>query len=390
MKILVIPAWFPSNSKPHYVKWIIPHIKMLKDHGHDVFVIHIDFDTDCTQTQIEDEPGIRRVIVRERHPQRLQRVGFVYRNHLRIFQKYLDHHYHEIVSRWGVPDILHAHTSMPAGFCAARLARRIKKPVIVTEHFSGVHSDIKYPWRLKKYYRQTSEIAHGIYAVSPSLHSKMTGKKIHMDGCLPNPIDTDFFCRQALAKQDKKVFNIVSIGNVSMRKGTDVLLQALNNLDSEIPWFCTIIGDDTHLNYFRRFIRPELLRSRFKFTGLVSQHMIRTYNQNADVCVVASRRETANVSMLEALACGTPVIATRCGGPESLLDDTVSLIIEPEDTQALVQALTSMYSSEASKYNADTNRKYVLDRYSIEAVYAKTLQVYQRAIEQVAEDDTYE
>ncbi len=384
MKVLVIPAWFPSDSKKHHARWIIPHIKMLKDHGHDVFVIHIDFDSDCAQTRIQDEIGIRRVIARERHPQILQRAGFVYQNHIRIYQQYLDDNYQEIISRWGMPDILHAHTSMPAGFCAARLARRIKKPVIITEHFSGVYSDIKYPWRLTKYYRQTSEMADGLYAVSPSLQSKMA-KKIQMNGFLPNPIDTDFFYPPASpTKQDDRVFNIVSIGNVSMRKGTDILFQALNKLEHDIPWFCTILGDASNLEYFRKFIKPELLRSRFKFTGLVKQDIIRTYNQNADVCVVASRYETANVSMLEALACGTPVIATKCGGPESLLDESVSIIIDAGDSQALASALTQMYSSAATKYSTDNNRKFVLDRYSIAAVYAETLQAYQRAIDPVS------
>ena len=66
---------------------------MLKDHGHDVFVIHIDFDSDCAQTRIQDEIGIRRVIARERHPQILQRAGFVYQNHIRIYQQYLDDNY---------------------------------------------------------------------------------------------------------------------------------------------------------------------------------------------------------------------------------------------------------------------------------------------------------
>ena len=103
----------------------------------------------------------------------------------------------------------------------------------------------------------------------------------------------------------------------------------------------------------------------------------------SEMCIRDSY-ETANVSMLEALACGTPVIATKCGGPESLLDESVSIIIDAGDSQALASALTQMYSSAATKYSTDNNRKFVLDRYSIAAVYAETLQAYQRAIDPVS------
>ena len=88
---------------------------------------------------------------------------------------------------------------------------------------------------------------------------------------------------------------------------------------------------------------------------------------DSDAFVLSSQYETFGVVVIEALALGLPVIATRCGGPESIVRDEDGLLIPIEDISSLAIAMKTIYDNRL-KYNAEEIRTACSDRYSEKSV----------------------
>lgn len=83
--------------------------------------------------------------------------------------------------------------------------------------------------------------------------------------------------------------------------------------------------------------------------------------------------------LIEALATGLPVVATRSGGPEDIVDSSVGLLVDPDDSPALAGAMLRMYRERVAwRQRAAAIRSYADDRYSERAVTDLILDTYQR------------
>ncbi len=286
--------------------------------------------------------------------------------------------YLEAVERWGAPDILHAHVSLPGGYLAARLGQEFAVPVIVQEHYSGFLSEARFWWRKGCFVKEMGRHIQGFYAVSPSFAERINRSGLlRVSGVLPNPIDTDLF-RLENRRINPKVFRIVTTGDMGWGKGTDILFEALRMLPRSCDWHLTLFGDTRERKRFENWLRDPAFAERVSLPGKVPPTELAREYSRSDLFVVSSRIETANVSMLEAMACGMPVVATRCGGPEGLLDTSVGLLVENEKSSLLAQAILTMFERQ-NDYSADRLRQFVLHRYSKPAVRRLVLNAYESA-----------
>jgi glycosyltransferase involved in cell wall biosynthesis len=96
--------------------------------------------------------------------------------------------------------------------------------------------------------------------------------------------------------------------------------------------------------------------------------------------VLPSRAESFGAVLVEALACGTPVVATRCGGPEDIVSDEVGTLVPPEDENALAEGIGRILQRRGM-YNPERLRTYALERFSWERVANDTVNVYQQALQ---------
>jgi teichuronic acid biosynthesis glycosyltransferase TuaC len=101
--------------------------------------------------------------------------------------------------------------------------------------------------------------------------------------------------------------------------------------------------------------------------------------RNSSVVVLPSRRETFGVVLAEALACGTPVVATRCGGPEDIVDENVGLLIPPGDPQALATAIRSVVDRRA-EFPAAVLSRHSLQRFGADVVTKQMETIYKNAL----------
>lgn len=284
-------------------------------------------------------------------------------------------------------DLIHAHIAYPEGVLAARLGRRYGVPVVTTEQAMWK------PW-LDDYPSVRRQVLSALDDIEiVSVLSEALRKQVHeiVPGeietrLLPNMIDERIFTPPETS--DERVADrLLFVGTVRRVKGLDVLVRALPHVIEDHPDVHLRVVGEPFLPAYRederavRELVDELgLGDRVEFAGGRPPAGVAEEMSRAAALVVPSRRESFATVVPEALACGTPVIATRCGGPEEILTEETGLLVPTEDPPALAGALDDLLSGRASFF-PETLRSHALDRYGREATRERIRDLYRAAIE---------
>src|SRR2546425_3891544 len=178
---------------------------------------------------------------------------------------------------------------------------------------------------------------------------------------IPCGVDPEVFkpVRQADAREalgrDQCERLVLFVGRIEQIKGIDVLLRALGLLFQRHPDLrsdiCLLViggaldpGDDApeteKILELRRLVHEHRMESNVAFVGSRDQEQLALYYAAADVCAVPSLTESFGLVALEAMACGTPVVGTRVGGLQTLIEDGESgLLVPAGDDTALAEAI---------------------------------------------------
>jgi glycosyltransferase involved in cell wall biosynthesis len=125
----------------------------------------------------------------------------------------------------------------------------------------------------------------------------------------------------------------------------------------------------------RELVRALGLTDRVHFLGEVAPNDVATLMRRSALLVVPSRRETFSLVTAEALASGTPVVATRCGGPEEIITDDTGQLTEVDDAAALAIAIESTLNR---TYDRAALRRYAIDRFGSGVAAERLGQLYER------------
>jgi len=250
-------------------------------------------------------------------------------------------------------DLIDSHYVYPDGFAAIQLGRFFKKPVVVSARGSDINLYRTFPL-IRKLLQYVLRNADGVIAVSRALKQSMVqlGIPERRISSIPNGVDTEKFypmmkeqARRELGLQCPKL--LLSVGNLTPNKGFDLLIGAFpmvaEKLDKEHVHLA-IVGDGPSRNELEAMISRLRLDSRVHLVGAVPHAKLRLWYSAADVFCLASHREGWPNVILESLACGTPVVATRAGGiPEILSSDILGLLTE-RDERKISGAITAALS----------------------------------------------
>ena len=145
--------------------------------------------------------------------------------------------------------------------------------------------------------------------------------------CLPIPIDTDFFSPAPHKRVDGRIGFSGRLDDP--RKNLQLLLRALSHLRQAGHRLSALLIGGEPDERLRRLIRELGLGDAVEFTGYLSIETLRDKLRTLDLFVVPSHQEGLCIAALEAMACGCPVVSTRCGGPEEfVLDDETGFLVE--------------------------------------------------------------
>jgi glycosyltransferase involved in cell wall biosynthesis len=234
-------------------------------------------------------------------------------------------------------DCIDSHFVYPDGFAAVRLGKKLRLPVIVSARGSDINL---YPsFRLiRPMLRWTLAHAAGVIAVSADLKVKMIAlgipeTKIRV---IPNGVDAERFQPRNAKSARKQLglpeegFLLVSVGSLIEAKGHHLLIAAVAELAKSFPKLrLYILGEGVYRSRLEEVVREKKMQERVFLFGTRPNEELNLWFSAADLsCLMSSREGWPNV-VAEALACGTPVLATRTGGiPEIISSPELGMLVE--------------------------------------------------------------
>jgi len=243
-------------------------------------------------------------------------------------------------------DLIDAHYFYPDGVAATMIGKVLNKPVVITARGTDINLIPRFP-KPRKLILQAAEDCAAMITVCRALKDALIALGAPADKItvLRNGVDLELFHpedRQA-ARAELGIgaaFAIASVGHLIERKGHHLVIEALSKLPGAELYLAGAGEEETRL----RALAQELgVSRRVHFLGLLAQDRLRTLYSAVDCLVLASSREGwANV-LLEAMACGTPVVATNVWGtPEVVAAPEAGVLIEERSAEAITRGIAQL------------------------------------------------
>jgi glycosyltransferase involved in cell wall biosynthesis len=194
---------------------------------------------------------------------------------------------------------------------------------------------------------------------------------------LPNAVDTNTF-KPSVSKEENTV---LYAARINQEKGLDVLLEALFHLD--IQTHLVIIGPVGNKSFFvkiERLMRKVTEETSHKVTylGHVDKGTLIDWHRKASVFVCPSVSDHFPISILEAMACGTPVVGTNVGAiPEVIENGVNGILAPPNDSKALAVALEELLADKKKRETYGENARRIVEKnFSWQTVIGRLIQTY--------------
>lgn len=379
LKILHIPGWYPSKKNPVAGIFVREHVKATALY-HDVVVLYSEgVDRSIRQLyQVEEtyEEGIRTLRLRYRKSP-IRKTTYL------IYLWAMFRAFRSLVSDGFRPDVIHAHV-YSAGFPAVLIGRCYGIPVIVTEHYTGFPRGLIRGAELFKA-RFAFEHAAVVCPVSEDLktHIERLGIKARFQ-VIPNVVDTNlFYPPETPPKRPNGKKRLLTVALLTPKKGIPYLLEALAQLRTKRDDFVLdIVGDGPNRCEYKELTCKLGLQDVVCFHGLKTKQEVAEFMRQCDVFILPSLFETFGVVIIEALACGKPVIASDIGGPNEIVTEEVGKLVPPGKPTALAEAIDYILEHYHGYFSENITR-YVHERYSYQAVGRRLDHIYRRVIRRV-------
>ncbi len=246
-------------------------------------------------------------------------------------------------------DVIDAHYYYPDGIAAGIIARALGKPFVVTARGTDLNLIPEYP-KPRRLIVETAGQAAASIGVCRALMDTLAGlgaddSKLHV---FRNGVDLERFvpvprneARERLGWADPREIVLLSVGWLIERKGHDIAIRALAQTPAGTR--LVIVGTGTEREALEALARTEGVADRVTFAGQVPNADLKWWYGAADALVLCSSREGwANV-LLEAMACGTPVVATNIWGtPEVVSTRDAGRLMASRTPAALAAAVADL------------------------------------------------
>ena len=276
-------------------------------------------------------------------------------------------------------ELIDAHYFYPDGVAAILLGRHFGKPVVITARGTDVNLIPRY--RLPRaMIRWAGRHAAGIITVARALKDDLVrvGVPAERIEVLRNGVDLQLFRSidrdAARRKLEVSRTTLLSVGHLIPRKAHDLVIQALRWLPE---MDLIVIGEGPEREALGALARESGVSDRVRFVGALAQEELRNYYGAADALVLASSREGwANV-LLESMACGTPVVASKIGGtPEVVSAPEAGVLMAERTPEAVAEAVQRLFARYPDR---GATRRYA-EKFSWEETTRGQLQLFERVV----------
>ncbi|MCG2829229.1 glycosyltransferase family 4 protein [Methanothermobacter sp. K4] len=381
MKLLIVTPYFPpkTGEVEHYTYNI--SLKLL-ERGHDVNVI-------TTGTGGVKEEILDGIMVR-----RLKTKNFLSNTPLDI---HLVHFISRILKEENF-DIINAH--MPVPFYAdmsAIVSKRAGVPFVLTYHNDVVKNRGPLSLISSLYNHTLLQItlraADRIITPSPYVYNesdimKEFSKKLVLippgvDPELYSPSEGSAMIEYGLNKESKSILFVGSMNRGHTHKGVEILLKAFSRIESD-ETYLILAGTGDMIPEYKKIAESLGIGDRTIFTGFINEESLIELYRLSSLLVLPtiSVAEGFGMVLIEANACGTPVIGSEVGGIKYVVrDGETGILVPPGDPVALANAITRLLDNEELAAKMGSNgRKMVMKNYTWDKSARMTERVFKEVI----------
>ncbi len=267
-------------------------------------------------------------------------------------------------------DIIHGHYLFPAGAAAVEVGSKHKIKTYVTAHGSDMFNMYKNKSFMRSTIKKVLKKADVILTVSDAIKKEIL--KTNIDGLENkiiihhNSVDINKFSpnnKPVIDKHNKPI--VLFVGNLVKAKNVDLLLESKKQ--STFDYELVIVGDGKLRNKLENKVKNENI-SDVTFMG--ARNDVENIIPACDVLVLPSFHESFGLVLLEALACGKPVIGSDVGGISEIITDDVGLLINPIDPTSLTNAIDKILNDDKFRKKLQLNaRSRAIDFSKVEIPY---------------------
>lgn len=278
-----------------------------------------------------------------------------------------------------VPNVIHAHSRfLNAGLLALSLKKRYGIPYVLTEHSSYIiNKDL--PLYIKHLLTQVYSNADRLIAVSNYLKFKIV-QRLKYEGeiiVIPNILDeiynSEIFNKKLIVEE----FVFINVASLLPVKNHKLLIDAFSLFDDKNIRLI-IVGDGPLMNQLKDYSNAQSNNGNISFVGSLDKSDVRKLLLKSNSFILTSKSETFGVVVIEALACGLPVVSTKCGGAEELINKSNGLIVEHDKT-SIHNAMKSIINN-IGFYDSVEIRQNCISNFGSEKVAGELLAVYQNVL----------
>jgi glycosyltransferase involved in cell wall biosynthesis len=286
-------------------------------------------------------------------------------------------------------DCCHAMLGFPAGLIA-KLICRGRRPYIVSLRGSDVPGFNRrfalHYHALRPVFRRIWRSAAATVANSAGLRDLAieTDPTVAID-VIPNGIDLDEFSPADPAPTGP--FRLVCVSRLISRKAIDVLITAFAIVYSRFPDAeLVIVGDGVLDSQLRDLAARFGLAGAIRFEGCQPHEKIAGFYRSAHMFVLPSRHEGMSNAMLEAMACGLPVVVTNTGGTAELVKDN-GIIVPTDDPGQLATAMLTLLDDENRRRDAGRASRTIARKFGWQSCAHQYIETYREAVDRAAENE---
>jgi glycosyltransferase involved in cell wall biosynthesis len=381
MRVLWLASWYPSALFPFDGDFIQRHA-MAASLFCDIEIIHVVKDDNAVFTN-----DVKEII--SHNNQLTERI--IYYKPLKIsigiidrflstlkYNKVYRNAFKNYISQNGKPGFIHLHIAMKAGLTALWIKRKYKIPYIISEQWGGYLDNAKpnikdYNFMYQHYWNKIINEATAGTFVSAVLKNKIVQRyKIKNTFVIPNVVDTDTFFPQQ--KQADNHLHLIHISTMVYQKNTEGILAALSLLKKDCSFEMHLYGT---INPALEKLIVELdLQDHVFVRGEVSHDLLSKAIQQADALVLYSRYETFGCVLIEANACGVPVIVSNLEVFHEIVDEGFNgIFVEVENPVALAAKLKG-FAENKSKFDKKAIAAATAEKYNFKKIGKQFFDLY--------------
>lgn len=385
MKICFVTTNFPRYLGDSEGTFIWEAARAVARHGHQVRVIAQHWPNLPTHEWIEDievirprywwpesgevlrkEGGGLPIVWRKSWLARFQMIPFIFVHTLAVAR-----YAHDC-------DVIHTQWTLSAG--AAWLSKVIhRRPILATLQGSDIFQVTRSrlgAWLTRVVLQRCDRISALSQALAIS--TAAIGIPLSAITITPNGVDLTKFVPPSNSREPL----ILYVGSLIKRKGVVYLLEAMSEIAEVYPASrLMVVGDGPERPSLEKRVTDLGLTGRVTFAGPQSPTQVRQWMQRAKVFVLPSVEEGLGVVLLEALACGTPIVASRVGGIPDVVTPDVGLLVPPANSDLLVRAIGRLLSNDQEWAEMSKNARTRAEKhYDWHQIAAQFITIYQEIV----------